>query len=468
MYSPRFGSIRSRCSSILIVLAFCLPLVLKSQLANADDPSKAPVVEDEVDTLIEQLSSSAFATREAASKRLLEIGAPTLEKLGKAKQHSAIEVRERAARISQEIDKGIFENITKKFILTPDGTQSFGLPAWSVFRSITGDSRTSKLLFVTMLRSQSELARYIEAASNATGTANSAVAYEQLAAHTAAEAGRLRVRSLRGQLPTVGDTVGLMLACSLFSETGAFSETTAAIPSASNEVNEVIVASLYPAPQAEYFLKPGYDRCMRSLAGRWITKTQASIADEVLSLAYQRNIAEGAVVARRHLDASNDRQTRVYALQCLARFGNEGDIPAVAKLLIEEAVIYEFADQSNIGNPRDGIQEDDMAPPDLNRKFLNRKFVPVEVRKMIVRLNDLALAVCMKLGSEDLTEAFPKYQPNETSSIVMVDFAFPEDAQELHKLAIARWKQRHPELVKQLRAERSSADRDQADRDEKE
>jgi hypothetical protein len=408
------------------------PSVVKWQHASADEPTNAVSMDDEVRTLIDQLSSPAFATREAASKRLLEIGSPTLELLRKAKQHPAIEVRERANRICEEIDKVVFENITKKFILAVDGTQSFGLPAWDVFRSISGDSRTSKLLFVTMLRSQSELARHVEAASNAKGTANSAVAHEQLAAKASVEAERLFVRSNRGELPAVGDTVGLLLACSLFSDTSGMA-------SASNSVNELIVASLYRAPQTEYFMKPGYDRCMRALAGQWISKTQASLANDVLSIAIQRNIPEGAIVARRHLDASNNGETRVFALQCLARFGNEGDITSVSKLLNDELIVYEFTDQSNIGSPRDGIREDDMPPPGSKRNN-----PPRDVRRMIVRLNDLALAVCLTLGSEDLTAAFPNYEPNQSNGIDLVDCAFPVDGYENHKSAIARWKQEHP------------------------
>jgi hypothetical protein len=203
----------------------------------------------------------------------------------------------------------------------------------------------------------------------------------------------------------------------------------------------MVVASLYRAAQGDYFSKPGYDRCMRALAGQWIAKTQASLASDVLLIALQRSIPEGAIVARRHLDASNDRETRVRALQCLARFGIEGDVPSVSKLLDEEQIVYEFNDQSLIGTFRDGIQEDNVPPPGFNRKM-----PPRDDRKMIVRLNDVALAVCLKLAAEDVTAVFPKYEPSE-NGMVLVDFAFPADGQEYHKLAIARWKQEHPQFA---------------------
>ncbi len=399
MHSPRYGLFRSNCWWVLLLLV-CYAPANKWRIAGADEPATISTnVSDEVDLLVNQLGDAAFATREAASKRLQEIGAPAVDTLQKAKKHPNIEVRERASRICDEIERHIFESVTKQFILAADGQQSFGLPAWDVFRSIAGDSRTSKLLFVTMLRSQSDLARSVEAVSQSKGTANSAIAIEELAARATAEANNLRLRSVRGELPSVGDTVGLLLACSQFSDN-------AAVDSASNEVNEVVVASLYRAPQTEYFLKAGYDRCMRALAGRWISKTQDSLANDVLSIAMQRNIPEGAVVARRHLDPSSERETRVSALQCLARFGNESDIPTISALLQEETIVYEFTDQSDFGYARDGIHEDNVPPPGLQRLA-----PPQNVRKMIVRLNDLALAVCMLLDLKTLMKRFRSMSP---------------------------------------------------------
>ncbi len=434
MQSQWYASIRSHCSWILIILVCYAPNVARSQLAVADEPAATQSIDEEVESLIEQLSSPSFSNRETASKRLLEIGAPALELVRQAKQLQSIEVQERANRICEEIDKGIFENVTKKFILSADQSQSFGLPAWDLFRSITGSSRTSKLLFVTMLRTQGDLAKHIESVIQSKGTENSVAAYEELGAKAETEAERLHLRISRGELPTAGDTVGLLLACALFNDT-------AAIGSASNEVNEVIVSSLYRTGQGDSS-KPSYERCMRALAGQWIPKTPSSFASDVLSIAHQRGIPEGATIARRHLDASNDRETRVFALQCLARFGNAGDIASVSKLLDDELIVYEFNDQSNIGFLRDGIHEDNMPPPGSNGTLPTRND-----RKLIVRINDLALAVCLQLGSEDVGAAFPKYQPNESNSLFLVDFAFPADDQTNHKLAIARWKQEHPQYA---------------------
>jgi len=426
MDSQHCGLFRPRWSWGLVALA-CLhsPTVdTWRSLTTAAEPTAMVQLAGEIEMLIEQFSSPSFAVREAASKRLLEIGAPALELLRKVETHPSLEVRERAGQICNEIDKLVFEGITKNFLLDADATQSYGLPAWSEFREIAGASRTSKLLFVMMLRNQRELATFVAAAGAAKESSDSAARLQQLEVRTALEAERLRSKSIRGQLPDVGDAVGLLLACSMFEDTAPI------------DVNQTILSALYGRAMGEYFLKAGYGRCMRALAGRWITKTQAAQADDVLSIALQRGIAEAAIVARRHLDETSDLETRVRAFQCLSRFGNEADIASVAVYLKDESVALEFAER--VGD----AQVEFGAPPGFQQKQPARK----GERLMIARVSDLALAVCMVLGSEDVTSVFPKYEPNEINGILLMDVAFAADEQEYHQLAITRWQQEHTAL----------------------
>ncbi len=409
-------------------LCSCLSLA-NGQFASGDEPTGATKATAAIATLVEQLGDPMFAAREDANRQLLEIGAPALPLLRTAERHSLLEVRERASRIRAEIDKIVFETVIKQFITDSESKQSYGLPAWNQFSAIAGDSRTSKLLFVMMLRNQLELAQFIEAAGQVKGTESAAAASAALEARLALEAERLRNRNFRGQLSEVGDTVGLLVACSMFDQ------------SVSIEVNEVIYSSLYRGTHVEYFTKVGYGRCMRALAGSWIPKTQASLASDVLSIAMQRSIPEGAVVARRHLDRATDYETRVRALQCLAKFGNETDLENVAKLLTEETVIYEFTVRKDQGIPRDGIKVENGGPPGLKQPVI------LDGTTMIVRMSDLALAVCLRLGSEDVTKVYPNYEPNEQDGIQLMDIAFAEDDQQPHKQAIANWQREHPAFV---------------------
>jgi len=422
-------TVRPRWLKLSIAILCSFLCIANHQHASSDEPTAANKATDEIASLVERLGDPLFATREEANRKLLEIGAPAIPLLRAAERHSFLEVRERAGRIREEIDKVVFENVIKRFITDGESKQSYGLPAWNQFSAIAGDSRTSKLLFVMMLRNQLELAHFVEAAGRAKGSAAAVAASAALEARMALEAERLRNRNYRGQLPEVGDTVGLLVACSMFDQ------------SVSIEVNEMIYTSLYRGTHIEYFTKAGYGRCMRALAGSWIPKTQASLANDVLSIAMQRSIPEGAIVARRHLDRATDYETRVRALQCLAKFGNETDIENIAKLLSEETVIYEFTARKGQGLPRDGIQVENMPPPGFKQPVIP------DAITMIVRMSDLALAVCLRLGAEDVANVFPNYEPNDQDGIQLMDIAFAADEQQQHKQAISKWMREHPEFI---------------------
>lgn len=434
MDSQQNGLFRPHWSWVVAVLACCpcMSIAFRGPWVLADEPSantqsKTGADAEEVEALIERLSSTAFAARETASTRLLEIGEPALELLHKLELHPSLEVRERAKRICEEIERRVFDSVTKKFILDPDTTQSYGLPAWDGFRAIAGDSRTSKLLFVMMLREHHELAICVDAAGHAKNTPNEPIVLQQLQARAIREAERLRANGMRGQFPEAGDTVALLMACTLLKDAAPI------------EVNETIVSSLYRREVGDYFVKPGYSRSMRALAGQWIPKTQAVLADEAMMIALQRNVPEGVVVARRHLDAASDQETRTRAFQCLARFGNESDIANAAVHLNDESILSVFEEQSEVGLSADGIDVSNRPPPG------GRQPQPTKgsERSMIVRVSDLALAVCMVLGSEDVVSVFPKYKPNDLNGILLMDVAFASDEQDLHKQAIANWLRKH-------------------------
>ncbi len=65
---------------------------------------------ERVDKLIEQLGSSSYHEREAASKALEAVGAPALESLRKAADSDDIEVRRRAAELVKRIEKNAETN----------------------------------------------------------------------------------------------------------------------------------------------------------------------------------------------------------------------------------------------------------------------------------------------------------------------------------------------------------------------
>jgi WD40 repeat protein len=82
------------CFALLLLVLPFVPVV-------ADDPDDA-----EIARLVKQLGSSDYGTRQAATKRLKEIGEPALDALGKAK--APLEARRRAEQIRDAIEDKLY------------------------------------------------------------------------------------------------------------------------------------------------------------------------------------------------------------------------------------------------------------------------------------------------------------------------------------------------------------------------
>src|SRR5262249_44516344 len=81
-------------------LALVLPLALLAADTRPDRP--------DVPALIRQLGADSFAEREAASKALQKIGPPALAELRKALVSKDLEIRRRARRLVDAIEKEVY------------------------------------------------------------------------------------------------------------------------------------------------------------------------------------------------------------------------------------------------------------------------------------------------------------------------------------------------------------------------
>ena len=109
--------------------------------------------EKTIRALIDQLGDESFDKREAAEKRLADIGEPALALLDKAaKENSEAEVRERAAKVIGGIEKNLFPFLwnvrghrerATRIVLTPDGKQ-FVCAGFEIL--CLGDVETGKIL----------------------------------------------------------------------------------------------------------------------------------------------------------------------------------------------------------------------------------------------------------------------------------------------------------------------------------
>ncbi len=416
----RFVGVASLC---WLVGVQCAP----GQQAASDSNS-------EVVQLVKQLHDPAFAIREGASLRLLEIGEAGLVALRNAEADPSIEVRERVGRIRAEVDRLVFEQRAKGFLISGNPQEDFGLPGWSQFRQLVGSSRSSKLLFLEMIRRQRELAVCIAASSQAIGTPNEQAVLEHMNQVAAESAQRLRANMTHGgTLPEIGDAVGLLTAASLLTDQPSI------------EINVTIVSAMYRGEVGDYFNLAGYGRCMRTLTGKWMPKTQDVIAADILSLGMQKDIPESVVIARKHLGKQSDKDIRIASFQCLARYGETPDIALAEQYLSDETVVHQF-EESYLLN-RDDFNIEDSAPPLGKPPQLPAGPKVAKNKLMAVRVNDLALAACMSISKEDLTVAFPKYHASPVLGFAVNSIAFPMDNQAAHNAAIESWLKKHGDRV---------------------
>lgn len=127
-------------------------------------PAAAPaprLVDDPAAKLVEQLGATEFADREAAQKKLRELGVKANSALRAGLKSEDPEVRNRSAKLLSEIRKDALEAFVKGF--DPAKEQQPDHPVWKHFVAIAGDSLASRELFARIIAHK----KWIRALDNA-------------------------------------------------------------------------------------------------------------------------------------------------------------------------------------------------------------------------------------------------------------------------------------------------------------
>lgn len=413
---------------LFIPISLCACLVMESPRTNLW--GQEPIVLDSrIDALIAQLGANRFQDRELASSELFKIGEPAIIALTAAERSGTAEIRQRAATIRARLDDEVFDNLSASFLRDTKLPQSHTLPGWRSFSEVIGSPRSSKLLFIAMVREQRALAKMIESLDEAKRRPNRDQAEvvnckEKLKLACEQLAERMRVEK-KFEVPDVGDTLALMLSAIVLE---------GQVPV---DVHGLIYGTLVTSNIREHLRRPGYRECLLRIMGAWIPLAPDPLAYEVLSLANVDGISTGVSVAKRVLTESKlDDNPLQEALLCLAKFGLESDIPLAEKLLGNESIIWETPDDGRIPN---GILLQNIAPP--GGQLPNRPAAPNEPPMLRVRMSDLALAVCMKLADQDLTRAFPRFSLAPDLELRLDNLAFPDSKPALREQAFKMWRQ---------------------------
>ena len=371
----------------------------------------------EIAKLVDGLGSKQFQIREGATRQLLALGESALPSLRGLAGTASFEVRQRAHLIRQRIEDEKFAQLSRSFLLDLDDHKSYGLPAWEQYRELVGGSRTSKLLFLDMVREQPELVRLIDAAGRPEATP---ATLQALAVLGAAEAARLRQDFLAIRDPQLGNAVAMLM-------------TAATLPQQTPvQISDIIVS--YERPGFGGHLNDaGYGACLRKLLAAWLPKTHPSLAPIAMECALNNDLSEGVEIARRHLTKNFDADTRKLALYCLARFGSETDIQRLLPLMTDQQIVDEFARSAIEGD----IHVSEATPPGL---------LPRESalsNNLVVRINDLAMVTAMLLHHDDPALIYPRFESHAKLGFFIHSLAASPEAAEPQQALINQWVKQH-------------------------
>jgi HEAT repeat protein len=386
-------------------------------LVNALASENSQAFEAEVRELVDSLADPRFEVRERSALALLDLGPPALSVLQQLPEAMPREIRQRVSAVKSEIEKRHLVQRSRDFLLDPVSSHSHGLPAWDAFREAVGESRSSKLLYLELIRAQYPLAQQVEALYQLRGSQDDRSALQlELSQQIARRATELYPRIFRGTASGIGDSLALMLAASMLD-----SETPAPV-----EVNQLIHATIQLSFFG-YLNRPGYRQCLVKLIALWIPKAHDELAPEIMRIAFDLDLPIALPIARRHLAATFDKHNREQAILCIGKFGDATDVPELLKLSKDTTVIHEFTDSSR------GFEESMVPPPGLPLNPLP------QVPRKLVRINDLATAAAMLLMQQDPRHLFPDFSKEDFLAKFLPDLAIGQESMEARNEAIKAW-----------------------------
>ena len=358
-----------------------------------------------VASLILELDAPKFETRELASRSLRELGTKIIPLLAESQKSDSLsaESAKRVDLILNELKTTVFKRLSKSFLVDRNPENDYDLPAWHAFREIAGSSRTSKVLFLDVIKKQPDLAMLIDKyfksmldeESGKTGPSPS-VHVAELLSYTANKAQELRPKMIyldRGR--GIGEQVGLLFAAAVVD-----AEETLPV-----EVN-LAIHSFSRVSFNSYLNKEGYRDCLRKLLSAWLPKTHEGMATDAMFLALSHDLEVVLPIAQKHLSQNFDVTTREYAFHCVAKFGDLNDLATLLPLIEEQTFVEEFNSRTG------GIVEHNVAPPGAAPND-NEMAEEERLQQFVVRIRDLALASCMLLMDEDPRAVFPEYAESD-------------------------------------------------------
>jgi hypothetical protein len=309
MGDPLDMSIRASVHAALLGLVAAAVISTAPPAAASGQPASP----ERIAGLVRDLGSEKFATREKATRQLIELGIVTRDALERATLGGDAEVRVRARAVLDIVSESDFQQRLREFSADYDGRQHRTLPGWQQFSGRFGASRLARELFVEMQQAEPEMLAALAAGAKG----------------GAAALGERAHAILDGQSET-NLSLGT-LASFLF------------VGSAEGVAVDEQSAQLFP-----YILQLTFQRnnksefwpaLLKKLIGNWIAKdANPQTANQNLMWAAQLELRpEALAVATRMLSSDtkqpNQLNLRLVAILVVGNFGDKSHVAVLEKLL---------------------------------------------------------------------------------------------------------------------------------------
>lgn len=388
-------------------------------------PSEASRVQlAQIQRDIERLGANEFQTREVASAELLKIGEPALLALATAEQGADFEIRKRARAIRERIEREKQQLLALTFMRDSDASATHGLPGWKSFSSLVGTTRTAKRLFLDMIEKRRLVALSLEGidgGSVAAGVFDGLPADPQQRLWTVIGQTCKEIRHdlyVKGERPVSGDIMALLVSV-------------AVLDNPPQDLHDAIRSEIQFGGVERMIVQPTVRTAVRKLLGKWMLKAPVTMGEEILSIAHQTQVPEGADMARRLLANPGDKEITSKALICLARFGNAGDLDLIDKfvddmtlLSLEPTILGDEFREERSGPPSGGPAKPSSTPPKYRRL-----------------VSDVALVAGLKIGNFDLPQHFPGIRVHDEYGVVESTIGFPVENPDVRDAAVKTWRE---------------------------
>lgn len=298
-------------------LTRCAALWLLAVLSSVEVGIAQDATPERIDALVQQLGDTKFVNRAEAEAKLLEIGTAAREALREARQSDDLEIRYRALRLEELIQKQAHQNLLDRFLKEPTNNEVAALlPGWERFHKTVGSGKSDRLLFAQMQRTEPELMRLAEQASPRDG--------ERIAR---------RVREIKRLLRD--SSAGAVSAPNISAVVFACSHPLARLP---KDVAPT-VSSIVHHTKFSSKLKANPEGVERRLIGQWLKSEDGGIDYQKTRFAMQFELREGVVPAQRVLESGATGHMLLYALLACGQLGSTAQLPQLERFFADTTLV---------------------------------------------------------------------------------------------------------------------------------